>query len=180
MLCVHRTKKTVFIQTVYKLSGSNLPKSVWLQSLAERKGQRGGWFALQIKTLSHARSQGRATACCQTSTAQPGKSRRVPSVAIDLLRQSRHDCSGGRKGLPFFFLITDSVRDERVFLKIRLQSFRDFIRTREWIMGIWYFCAYISFRYFLQSLCSLPSLLIVFCDCPSLDIKSHFFRGERN
>lgn len=95
--------------------------------------------------------------------------------------QSRHDCSGRGKGLPyFFFLITDSVRDERVFLKIRLQSFRDFIRTREWIMGIWYFGAYIFFRYFLQPLCSLPSLLIVFCDCPSLEIKSHFFRGERN
>lgn len=37
-----QNKTTVFIQTVYKLSGSNLSKSVWLQSLAESKGQRGG------------------------------------------------------------------------------------------------------------------------------------------
>lgn len=65
--------------------------------------------------------------------------------------QNRHDYYGREKIL--LFLITDSMWDACVPLKIWLKSFRDFRWTREWIMGVWYVG---TLRYFSQSLCSLP------------------------
>lgn len=98
---------------------------------------RGGYLAPQTKMLSRACSQGRAAARhSKLSLASPDWFQVQQLICSG---QNRHDCfERGKRLVCSFFLTTDYMRDECVLLRIWLQSFRDFILTREWIMSIWY------------------------------------------
>lgn len=75
MLCMHRIKR----QYLSKQFTSSLASIISTKKRAERR-------IVTSINQNHACSQGRIAACCQVFKGGPGKSRLVPSAAIDLLR----------------------------------------------------------------------------------------------